>query len=89
MSLAPVFAGLIALVLGGESLARGASEIALGDIVGCTIFNALGILGVTALVRPFAAGAGLAAVGLAFMIASALLLIACAGYIAWLALGPG
>ena len=69
---------------------------------------ALGILGVTSLVQPFAAGAGLAALDPAVMIASALiliafaltgwrldrreaaiLLIAYAGYIAWLALGPG
>jgi cation:H+ antiporter len=87
---------------------RGQSDIALGNIIGSNIFNALGILGVTALVQPFAAGAGLAALDLAVMIAAALvligfamtgwrigrregaiLLIAYAAYLAWLALGPG
>lgn len=33
---------------------RGQSEIALGNVIGSNIFNVLGILGVTALVRPLA-----------------------------------
>lgn len=55
---------------------RGQSDIALGNIVGSNIFNALGILGVTALVQPFAAGAGLALLDLGVMIAAALTLTA-------------
>jgi cation:H+ antiporter len=54
---------------------RGQSDIALGNIVGSNIFNALGILGATALVEPFTAGAGLALLDLAVMIAAALVLI--------------
>ena len=57
---------------------RGQSDIALGNIVGSNIFNALGILGVTALVQPFSAGAGLAVLDLFVMIAAALVLIAVA-----------
>lgn len=36
---------------------RGQSEIALGNVIGSNIFNILGILGVTALVRPLAVSA--------------------------------
>lgn len=85
---------------------RGASDIALGNIVGSNLFNALGILGATALVQPFASGAGLALANLGVMIGAAvvligfamtgwridrregaILLVAYAAYIAWLALG--
>ena len=54
---------------------RGESDIALGNIVGSNIFNALGILGAAALVEPFAAGAGLALSDLLVMIAAALALV--------------
>ena len=54
---------------------RGESDIALGNIVGSNIFNALGILGAAALTRPFAAGAGLALTDLMVMVGSAVLLL--------------
>ena len=54
---------------------RGQSDIAIGNIVGSNIFNALGILGATALVQPFASGAGLALADLGVMIGAAFVLI--------------
>jgi cation:H+ antiporter len=36
---------------------RGRGDIAIGNVVGSNIFNILGILGVTAVVRPFELGA--------------------------------
>ncbi len=54
---------------------RGESDIALGNIVGSNIFNALGILGAAAMVEPFVAGAGLALSDLLVMITAALALV--------------
>lgn len=51
---------------------RGASDIAIGNVVGSNIFNLLGILGTTALIQPLpAAGIGLVDIGV--MIGLALL----------------
>jgi Ca2+/Na+ antiporter len=36
------------------ALARGQTDLALGNVLGSTLFNLLGVLGVTALVRPLA-----------------------------------
>lgn len=58
-----------------SAVRRGQSDIALGNIVGSNIFNALGILGATALVRPFAAGTGLALSDLGVMVVSAMALV--------------
>ena len=54
--------------------ARGEGGIALGNVVGSNIFNLLGILGITALLRPLAAP-GLQPVDLAVMSALALVLV--------------
>ena len=53
--------------------ARGQGDIAVGNVVGSNLFNLLGILGGTALVRPLALG-GVGSVDLAAMVAMALLL---------------
>jgi cation:H+ antiporter len=54
--------------------ARGEGDIAVGNVVGSNAFNLLGILGVTALVRPIARGA-VSPVDFGVMIAFALVLL--------------
>jgi len=51
------------------------SDIALGNIVGSNVFNILGILGVTAMVRPIAVPFGDVVVDLAVMLGFSLLLV--------------
>jgi cation:H+ antiporter len=53
---------------------RGQSDIAIGNVVGSNIFNVLGILGVTALVRPLAPG-GIGPVDLGVMLVLAVALL--------------
>lgn len=53
---------------------RGQGDIAVGNVVGSNLFNVLGILGVTALVRPLAGGA-VGALDLAVMLALAVALL--------------
>ncbi|UWQ20970.1 calcium/sodium antiporter [Jannaschia sp. W003] len=55
--------------------ARRQTDMALGNVVGSNIFNVLGILGVTALVRPIAVPAQIAAVDVWVMGAAALALL--------------
>lgn len=45
-------AGLIALVLGAELLVRGERDIAVGNVVGSSIFNILAVLGISASIAP-------------------------------------
>lgn len=51
-------------------------DIAIGNIIGSNIFNVLGILGVTALVRPIAMDAAIAQLDIWVMLAAAVLLLA-------------
>lgn len=51
------------------------SDIAIGNIVGSNVFNILGILGVSAIVRPLYAQASLLTVDVPVMVGSALLLM--------------
>ena len=53
---------------------RGQSDIAIGNVVGSNIFNVLGILGVSSLVRPLAPG-GVGAVDLGVMLVLAVALL--------------
>jgi cation:H+ antiporter len=53
---------------------KGEGDIAVGNVVGSNLFNLLGILGVTALVRPLAAP-GIGMVDLAVMLGAAVLLV--------------
>ena len=53
---------------------RGEGDIALGNVVGSNVFNVLGILGTTALVRPLVLG-GVSFVDLAVMMVAAVLLL--------------
>jgi len=53
---------------------KGEPDIALGNAVGSNVFNILGILGTTALVRPFSLPFGLVAVDLAVMLGLSALL---------------
>jgi cation:H+ antiporter len=58
-----------------SAVRRGEGDIALGNIIGSNIFNALGILGAAAMAHPFSAGAGLALDDLAVMVGAAALLV--------------
>lgn len=53
---------------------RGQSDIAIGNVVGSNIFNALGILGVTAAVSPVSRG-GVTGIDLAVMVAFSVVLL--------------
>ncbi len=55
---------------------RGRSDVAFGNVVGSNIYNVLGILGVTALVKPIAVPAEVAAFDIWVMAGAALLLLA-------------
>ncbi len=54
---------------------RRQSDVAFGNIVGSNIFNVLGILGVTAVVRPIPVPAQIAAVDIWIMLGATLLMI--------------
>lgn len=64
------------LVTSVIAVRRGQGEVALGNVVGCNIFNILGILGVTALISPLAVPAEIARADIWVMSAAALLLVA-------------
>ena len=53
---------------------KGQGDVAVGNVVGSNLFNILGILGVTALVRPLSLG-GVGPVDLGVMLAAAVLLL--------------
>lgn len=55
---------------------RGRSDLALGNILGSNIYNVLGILGLTALIRPIPAPPELARLDVWVMLAAAVLLLA-------------
>lgn len=56
------------------------ADVAIGNIIGSNIFNILGILGLTALIKPIIIPAGILAVDIWVMLAAALILVA------WLAI---
>ncbi|PRY92857.1 cation:H+ antiporter [Hasllibacter halocynthiae] len=90
------------LVASVAAARRGQGALALGNVVGSNVYNVLGILGATALVRPIPAPAGIGPDLLVMLGATALLvlfalrpvgrgagaalLLAYAGYVAWLML---
>jgi cation:H+ antiporter len=55
--------------------ARGRADVAFGSIVGSNIYNILGVLGITALVRPIAVPTDLSVVDWGVFVASAVLLV--------------
>ncbi|WGH80441.1 calcium/sodium antiporter [Jannaschia ovalis] len=57
---------------------KGRGDLALGNVLGSNVFNLLGILGVTALVVPFAAPPRFAALDLPVMVATVALMLALA-----------
>ncbi|MDQ0464870.1 cation:H+ antiporter [Caulobacter ginsengisoli] len=75
LTLVAVGTSLPELVTTVLAAVRRQSEVALGNAMGSNIYNVLGILGVTALVRPIDAPADLGWVDLGVMAASALLLV--------------
>jgi cation:H+ antiporter len=55
---------------------RGQSDVAFGNVVGSNIYNVLGILGITALIKPIPVPPEIAAVDIWVMLASSVVLIA-------------
>ncbi|MGF1474843.1 MAG: calcium/sodium antiporter [Geminicoccaceae bacterium] len=75
LTLIAVGTSLPELVTGVMAALRGHSDVALGNVIGSNINNILGILGVTALVKPIFVPADLAAVDVAVMTGATLLLL--------------
>ncbi len=75
LTIVAVGTSLPELVATLAAAAKGRSEVAFGNIVGSNIYNILGVLGVTALVRPLAIPIDLGWVDWSVFIASALLLM--------------
>jgi cation:H+ antiporter len=83
LGVSPAVIGLTVVAIGTSlpelatsvaSALRGESDVAFGNVIGSNILNITAVLGVTALVRPFAAE-GLRPLDLAVMVGSALLLL--------------
>jgi cation:H+ antiporter len=75
LTIVAVGTSLPELVATLAAAARGRSEVAFGNVVGSNIYNVLGVLGLTALVRPLAVPADLSMVDWAVFVGSALLLV--------------
>lgn len=63
------------LVVSLGAALEGRSDIAVGNVVGSNIFNILGILGVTALVKPIGIAEQIASVDVWIMLAASLALV--------------
>ena len=74
LTLVAIGTSLPELATSAIAAAKGESDIALGNIVGSNIFNILGILGITILVRPIDLPFGSIAIDLAVMVAVSALL---------------
>ena len=64
------------LVASAVAAFRRQGDVALGNVIGSNIYNLLGILGVTALVKPIAVPEQIAALDVWVMVASAVALVA-------------
>lgn len=64
------------LVISVVSAAQGSAGLAIGNIVGGNIFNVLGIIGITAIVRPLAVGKGLLTKDIPLVVLSSVVLLA-------------
>jgi len=81
LTIVAVGTSLPELVTSAVAARRGASEVALGNVIGSNIFNLLGILGATALVHPLAIPARIAAADIWIMATAtaALIVVAATG----------
>ncbi len=75
LTIVAVGTSLPELVATLAAAAKGRSEVAFGNVVGSNIYNVLGVLGLTALVRPLAMPADLSIADWAVFVGSALLLV--------------
>jgi cation:H+ antiporter len=80
LTIVAVGTSLPELVATLAAAAKGRSDVAFGNVVGSNIYNVLGVLGITALVRPLAVPADMLAVDWGVFVGSALLLV----FHAWL-----
>lgn len=76
LTIVAVGTSLPELVASAMAALRGRSDLAFGNVVGSNIYNVLGILGVTALVRPIEAPAELARFDVWIMLLAAALVLA-------------
>ena len=75
LTIVAVGTSLPELVATLAAAARGRSEVAFGNVVGSNIYNVLGVLGITALVRPIAIPADLGLIDWSVFVGAALLLM--------------
>lgn len=75
LTIVAVGTSLPELVATLAAAAKGRSEVAFGNVVGSNIYNVLGVLGLTALVRPLAMPADLTIADWTVFVGSALLLV--------------
>jgi cation:H+ antiporter len=75
LTIVAVGTSLPELVATLAAAARGRSEVAFGNIVGSNIYNVLGVLGITALIRPISFPFDLSVVDWVVFVGSAVLLI--------------
>jgi cation:H+ antiporter len=75
LTIVAVGTSLPELVATLAAAARGRADVAFGSIVGSNIYNILGVLGITALVRPIAVPTDLSVVDWGVFVASAVLLV--------------
>ena len=75
LTIVAVGTSLPELVATLAAAAKGRSEVAFGNVVGSNIYNVLGVLGVTTLVRPLTIPADLTVADWAVFVGSALLLV--------------
>jgi cation:H+ antiporter len=75
LTIVAVGTSLPELVATLAAAAKGRSEVAFGNVVGSNIYNVLGVLGITALVRPLAVPLDLSLIDWGVFVGSALLLV--------------
>lgn len=75
LTIVAVGTSLPELVAASTAALRGQSDVAMGTILGSNIYNILGILGVTALVRPIAVPPAIAGLDIWVMLAATALLL--------------
>jgi cation:H+ antiporter len=76
LTIVAVGTSLPELVATLAAAAKGRSDVAFGNIVGSNIYNVLGVLGVTSLIRPIGFPADLSLIDWGVFVGSALLMVA-------------
>lgn len=76
LTLVAIGTSLPELATSVTAASRGHADVAVGNVVGSNLFNSLGIIGITALVRPLPVSAAIASFDVWIMLGSAILLTA-------------